>query len=219
MPDDKHIKQDSYTKAKALWDKRVGDTRVRLNSWRFACLVSMVCTLALVAIIALLINARSTYVYVAEVDKNNALVNIQTVPQKIVFDSVKQNYIIDQFLRNIMTVPLDPIILKKRWLNAYQLVAGNAVDTLNEYAQSAAPFRQVGNILKEVKIIDTDVISNRSIKVKWQATTYNMKGSIEGVENYKGTFTFSKERASSKVNLMNNPFGLVISYFTMDKEG
>ena len=77
----------------------------------------------------------------------------------------------------------------------------------------------MGNILKEVKIIDTDVVSNKSLKVKWQTTTYNMKGSIEGVENYKGTFTFSKERASSKVNLMNNPFGLVISYFTMDKEG
>src|SRR6266403_164518 len=48
------------------------------------------------------------------------------------------------FIRDVRSVPLDPIVLRDDWLEAYDYTTERGATTLNEHARANDPFAHVG---------------------------------------------------------------------------
>ena len=72
----------------------------------------------MMAIVSLLAHYK-TYVYVAEVKPGQAVVNMVPLEKGYTPTTAQKEYFINQFLVDTMSLPLDPVLVRKNWLNAY----------------------------------------------------------------------------------------------------
>ena len=128
---------------------------------------------------------------------------------------VQKVYFISNFVENIMSLPLDPVLLRKNWLQAYSQAAGKAQLNLTEYVAKNEPFSKVGEITQAVKIERYNPVSENTYEIIWKQKTYNNMGKVTGVKRYSGVFTLAQEPVSNNLQqLLVNPFGLRIVYFS-----
>src|SRR3546814_18724202 len=51
---------------------------------------------------------------------------------------------LERFIRNVRSLPLDPVVLRADWLEAYDYATARGATTLNAYARENDPFPRVG---------------------------------------------------------------------------
>jgi type IV secretory pathway TrbF-like protein len=209
-----------YEAAYIEWSDRIGQTRAQLNTWRMAALLSMLLALLLLVALIIVMSARKTYVYVAEVRPNENTVNQVLLPQRLTPTQAQESYFVGQFINNIMSLPLDPVVARQNWFDAYNMATGNAVSQLTSFAQANNPFNSLGAETKSVQISTINAVSDQSIQATWTAVTYNSQGVVQDQETYSGVFTFAQgPEPTTTAELLKNPFGLKITYFSINREG
>lgn len=220
MSNEKIKKQSGYHKAAEEWSGRIGSAKNQARNWQIACFMSIILVILLLVAIFIILTKQKTYVYVAEVKPQNNIVNVRSLDKAYIPTQAQEEYFIAKFIRQIMTLPLDPVVARSRWLNAYSVVEGKAVNQLNTYARAHNPFKQVGLYTKTVVVQNYHPISAHSYEFTWTQTVYNSKGKVESNNLYNGIFTLAKGGAPKTMQeMLYNPFGLKIAYFTFSKEG
>jgi len=209
----------AYQAAKTDWDNRIGQAKGQLRNWRLATMLSLlVCVLLIVALIVQS-STQKTYVYVAKVVPGQTLAHMQALPQHYTPTQAQRAAFIGRFIRNIMTLPLDPVVLRSQWLGAYAISNGQATMQLTTLARKIRPFSQVGQQTQTVHIQSYHVTDNNSYEFTWTVKTFNNQGKVTNTALYSGLFTVTQGAQSGNVQqLMNNPLGLFISFFNIHKE-
>lgn len=211
---------DAYTTAKAQWDQRIGDSRVQLRNWRLATLLSLVIIIILLITIVVVANQQKQYVYVAQVKPGETITNMHPIAQSYTATSAQQAYFISEFIHDITTLPLDPVLLRDQWLGAYHMAEGRAVDKLTIFARDAQPFKNIGELTKTIKIQNYHPVSDHSYEFTWVQTTYDEHGKVVATKLFNGLFTLRQGRPpTNSRDLLENPTGLKISYFNIKQEG
>lgn len=212
-------KETPYEKAYIEWSDRLGQTRLQLKTWRLAALLSLLLALVLAVVLVMMTSKQSTYVYVAEVRPGETVANKVSLPALFSPTEAQQAYFIGQFINNIMSLPLDPVIARQNWFDAYTMVSGEAQSQLTAFAQSLDPFSALGTETKSVQINAINSVSDRSIQASWTTTTYNSQGAVQDQATYDGVFTLMQGRLpDTTAQLLKNPFGLKIIYFSINRE-
>lgn len=208
----------AYDQAYLEWSNRLGNAITQAKNWQRIGLLSLVlCFLLLIALI-LFMSTQKTEVYVAEVKPNQTVQYIK-MPQTLTPTEGEELYFIGQFIQNIMSLPLDPVIAKQNWLTAYAMTDGSAKTQLNTYAQKTNPLAWLGKHTQAVEIGQTHIVSPHSIQFQWTVNIYNENGSLQNTEAYSGVFTLARTPfPTTQADLLRNPFGLKIVYFTLNKE-
>ena len=209
----------AYEKAYIEWSSRIGDARTQAQNWQKIAFLSLgVLVLFLVVFIAV-VDMKKTYVYVSQVMPNQE-VNMVRLPQSLKANSVVQAYFVNQFITDIMSLPIDPVIARQNWFNAFDFVSGQAVTQLTQYAQNSNPLQQLGQVTRSVQINNFDVVSNQSLRFTWTVVTYNNQGQVENQVVQSGIFTVGQSVIpEDQTELFKNPFGLKIVYFSINNEG
>ena len=76
-------------------------------------------------------------------------------------------YHLSHFLRDVRSVPIDPIVLRENWLEAYDYATDRAAMTLNEYARIKDPFAHVGQTSVSAEITSVVRASDHSFQLRW----------------------------------------------------
>src|SRR3546814_2242660 len=123
-----------------VWDERIGSARVQARSWRwmaFGCL-----GLALVVVSGLLWQlGRSTVTpYVVEVDTLGQVRAVGPALEEYQPTDAQIAHELERFIRNVRSLPLDPVVLRADWLEAYDYATARGATTLNAYAREHDPF-------------------------------------------------------------------------------
>lgn len=212
-------KPDEYRQAYDEWSKRIGSAKTQARNWRFACLLCFIVMILLLVALIMLLDTQKSYVYVAEVKPQESIVNVRSMDESYTPTQAQEEYFVSQFIQRIMALPLDPVVLRNRWLAAYGSVEGRAKGQLNLYARSNDPFKLVGKQTTTVSIQKYNPISNNSYAFDWVVTTYDDNGKITGKVSYNGIFTLvSGRKPTNQKQLLENPFGLRIEYFSISSE-
>jgi type IV secretion system protein VirB5 len=212
--------QNQYQRAFDEWDTRIGSAQVQARNWRLACLGSILLAVLLIIGIFMLLLGQKNYVYVAEVSPSSGVVNLQSVDTDVQPSSAEEAYFIGRFIHNVMSLPLDPVVARKNWLAAYDMVAGQAVNALTQYAQQNPPFGQLGNQTRSVSVKNFNPIGNHSYEFTWVVTTYDNNGAVQTIKLYNGVFTVTYLGAPKTIDeIMVNPLGIKIAYFNFKSEG
>src|SRR3546814_7183356 len=77
-----------------------------------------------------------------------------------------------RFIENVRGVSLDPVLMRRNWLQAYDFASGRGAIFLGEYARARQPFARIGEQTASVQVTSVLRASNRSFQVKWTESEY-----------------------------------------------
>jgi type IV secretory pathway TrbF-like protein len=206
-----------YQAAQQLWDERIGAARVQARSWRLMAFGS----LALASVLAsglLWYSARSTITpYVVEVDGTGEVRAVGPATEAYRPRDAEIAYYLARFIEDVRSLPLDPVVLRENWLEAYDYVTPRGAAMLNAYARANDPFAQVGRGSVTVQITSIVRLSGSSFEAHWTEQTY-ANGTLVSTDRWTGILTIVIHTPHDVVSLRKNPLGIYIDGLDWSRE-
>ena len=206
-----------YQRAAQVWDERMGSARVQARNWRLAAFASLLLALAL-AVGLIWQSTRSIITpYVVEVDQQGAVRAVGPAQQSYEPTDAQIAYHLANFIRNVRSISIDPIVVRQNWLKAYDYATDRAALTLNDYARENDPFAQIGRRSVAVEITSVVRSSNDSFDVRWRETAYQ-NGQPDGSETYTAVLSIILETPDTAELIHKNPLGVYVHGINWSKD-
>ena len=206
-----------YQRAGQLWDERIGSARVQARSWRlmaFGCLFLTAGTSAALAWQSL----QSRVVpYVVEVDRLGEARAVQAANVDYRPSDPQVAWHLARFITNIRSVSLDPVLMRRDWLDAYDFATRRGAQFLGEYARAASPFAQVGERTVSVQVTSVVRASDKSFQVKWTETIFE-RGAQSGTSRWTAILTITTKAPANADMLRKNPLGIYVDAIDWSRE-
>jgi type IV secretion system protein VirB5 len=209
-----------YARAAAAWDDRIGSARVQARNWRYIAFASMAIALISTSGAVVLGVKKQVATYVVEVDKAGMPGRITLASEPYRPATAQVGYFVGEVVRLVRERPLDPVVMRQQWTKAYQFLAGQAVNAMNEYAASDGGMKTVageGATARTVEISSILQKANDSYQVRWIETTY-ANGMRRSREEYTGLFQVKLIPPRDESDSFKNPIGVYITNFTWSRE-
>jgi type IV secretion system protein VirB5 len=206
-----------YQRAGQLWDERIGSARVQARSWRLMAFGCLALTGALSG--GLLWQSMQSRVvpYVVEVDGLGEARAVSPADRTYNPTDPQIAWHLAQFVRNVRSESLDPVLMRDNWLSAYDFVTERGARFLGEYARSANPFADVGRRTVSVQVTSVVRASDRSFQVKWSESAFE-RGSLAGVSHWTAILSVVVKPPRSAETLRKNPLGLYVDGIDWTRE-
>src|SRR5579871_3327769 len=120
-----------YQAAEQLWDERIGSARVQAYHWRLAALGSVALALICAGGLAWQATRSSVTPYIVEVTPQGEVRGVSAVLENYRPTDAQIEVLLARFIRDVRSLPLDPIVLRENWLEAYDTVSARGAATLN----------------------------------------------------------------------------------------
>jgi type IV secretion system protein VirB5 len=206
-----------YQAAQQCWDDRIGSARVQAANWRlmaFACF-----GLALAMSIALIWKSTQSTVtpYVVEV---SSLGEVRAVGPAIESyrptDAQIANHL-TRFITDVRSLSIDPVVVRKNWLEAYAFVTDHGAVVLNDYARANDPFGHIGEASVSVEVTSVVRASDASFQVRWIERTY-ANGAQTSTDHWTAIVSIVVRPPKDEQQLRRNPLGLYINGLNWSRE-
>ena len=206
-----------YQRAGQLWDERIGSARVQAHSWRlmaFGCLFLTAGTSAALAWQSL----QSRIVpYVVEVDRLGEARAVQAADVDYRPTDPQVAWHLARFITNIRSVSLDPVLMRRGWLDAYDFATRRGAQFLGGYARAASPFAHVGERTVSVQVTSVVRASDKSFQVKWTESVFE-RGAQSGTSRWTAILTITTKAPASADMLRKNPLGIYVDAIDWSRE-
>lgn len=211
------LPETPYQRAGQLWDDRIGSARVQARNWRlmaFGCLAVTAGTSAGLAWQSM--QSRVTP-YVVEVDRLGEARAVQAAEAGFRPTDAQVAWHLARFIRSVRSVSLDPVLMRRDWLEAYDFATQRGAQFLGEYARAASPFAGVGERTVSVQVTSVVRASDKSFQVKWTETAFE-RGSRAGVTRWTAILTTVTRPPTSADILRKNPLGIYVDAIDWSRE-
>jgi len=206
-----------YQKAAQLWDERIGAARVQARNWR---LMSFGCLTLSVGLAAGLVwqsmQSRVTP-YVVEVDRLGEVQAVAPAIQSYQPADAQIAWYLARFITDVRSLSIDPVLVRKNWLEAYDFATDRAAIFLNDFARTSDPFAAVGERSVSVEVTSVVRASDTSFQVKWTEQTYR-QGSLAATERWTAILTTIVATPRTAEVLRKNPLGLYVNGIAWSRE-
>ena len=206
-----------YQAAHQLWDERIGSARVQAKNWRLMALGTLV--LAFVMAGGLVWQSTRSIIrpYIVEVDTQGAVRAVGAATEIYRANDAQIAHDLSEFLHNVRSLPLDPIVLRDNWLKAYDHATARAAVTLNEFARERNPFAQVGRLSVTTDVTSVVRASANSFQLRWIERTY-LNGSVNTVEYWTAILSIVLQPPRDEERLRKNPLGIYVDGLDWSRE-
>ena len=206
-----------YQRAGQVWDERIGSARVQARNWRLAFFGALALSGGLAGGLVWQ-SARGTITpWVVEVDK---LGQAQTVAPAVAGYHPSDPQIawyLAHFIKEVRSIPADPIVLRQDWLDAYNFVTSKGALALDDYARTSNPFGKIGKEQVSVDIASVIRASDDSFRVEWVERHY-ADDALTATERWSAILTIVVQTPTSAAQLKKNPLGVYVEALSWSKE-
>ncbi|TPG18748.1 conjugal transfer protein TrbF [Sphingomonas koreensis] len=206
-----------YQRAGQLWDERIGSARVQARNWRLMAFGGLGLSCAMSGALVWQSLQSRVIPYVVEVDRlgearavTEAEAGYRPTDPQIAWHLAK-------FVENVRTVSLDPVLMRRDWLSAYDFTTRRGAQFLGDYARAANPFADIGGRTVSVQVTSVVRASDKSFQVKWIETAYE-RGSQTGLSHWTGILTVATRTPASADTLRKNPLGVYVDAIDWSRE-
>ena len=206
-----------YQAAQQVWDDRIGSARVQAYHWRTTALTALGLAIVLAAGLIWLSTRSIIRPYIVEVDGRGAVRGVGQAEENFRPTDKFITFQLSEFLRNVRSLPLDPIVLRQNWFKAYAYVTPRAATRLNEYARDRNPFAQVGRESIAVDVTSVVRASANSFQLRWIERTYR-NGALTTVEYWTALLSVAVEPPKDEERLRLNPLGIYVDGLDWSRE-
>lgn len=206
-----------YQAAAQVWDERLGASRVQARNWRlmaFGCL-----GLALLMAAGLVWRSSQSLVtpYVVEVDSTGQVRTVGEAASAYQPADAQIAHHLARFVSQVRALPIDPVVVRQNWLQAYQYATDRGAATLNEYARSHDPFARVGKESVTVEVTSVVRASEDSFQMRWDERRY-VNGSAVGLERWTVVLSVVLQPPRTEEKLRSNPLGIYVNGLSWSRE-
>ena len=206
-----------YQAAAQVWDQRIGSARAQARNWRlmaFGCL-----SLALLMAGGLVWRSAQSIVtpYVVEVATGGQVRAVGEAATPYKPTDAQIAYHLARFLTDVRSLPIDQIVVRKNWLEAYDYATDKAAATLNDYARSNDPFSRVGQSSVAVEVTSVVRVSDASFQVRWIERAY-VNGSPAATERWTAMLSVILQPPRTEERLRKNPLGIYVTGLSWSRE-
>lgn len=206
-----------YQKAGQLWDERIGSARVQARNWRLMAL-GLLGLFGAVSAGMLWQSTQSRITpYVVEVDRLGEARAITAAERDYQPTDPQIAWHLAHFVASVRSISLDPVVMRKNWLTAYDFVTERGARFLGDYARSADPFADLGNRTISVQVTSVVRASDRSFQVKWTESEFAL-GNAVGTTRWTGILTIKTRPPHSADVLRRNPLGIYVDAIDWSRE-
>ena len=206
-----------YQRAAQVWDERIGTARVQARNWRLMALGGLSLSGSLAAgLLWQSLQSRITP-YVVEVDRLGEARLVSEAEKSFQPTDPQIAWHLAEFISNVRSVSLDPVVMRHGWLSAYDFVTDRGAHFLGDYAREANPFANVGERTVSIQVTSVVRASDRSFQVKWIETSFD-RGNLVGTAHWTAILTIVARPPSSAETLRKNPLGIYVDAIDWARE-
>ena len=205
-----------YRRARQEWDRRMGAAIISARAWRMMAMAGLGLSAALGAALTIVALQQRTFVHVVEVSPEGQVMNVRAANNQWRPTEAQTAYHIGRFVRLVRSLPIDGVVLRENWLEAYRFLTPQAAAQLTEIARADDPFLSLGRVGRTVHIRSIIQRGDQSWEVSWVERETNATGSPNG-QAYAGVFTLTTRAPRSADEIATNPLGLLISDFSWSR--
>ncbi len=206
-----------YQKAAQLWDERIGSARLQARNWRMMAFGA----LGLSALLSggLVWQAARSHItpYIVEVDRFGAVQLVGPAVTPYQPEDAQIAYHLARFIRNVRGLSIDPVVVRRAWLEAYDYATDRGAQLLNAFAQAQDPFKAIAERSISVEITSVVRASPDSFQVKWKEETWR-HGTRLRQERWTAILTIVTEPPRDLVTLRKNPLGIYVHGLDWSRE-
>jgi type IV secretion system protein VirB5 len=206
-----------YQRAGQLWDERIGSARVQARNWRLMAFGCLGLTTALSGGLMWQSLQSRVVPYVVEVDRLGEAKAVSPAEAGYRPTDPQIAWFLGRFISDVRSLSLDPVLMRKDWLEAYDFTTRRGAVFLGDYARSADPFGHVGERTVSVQVTSVVRASDRSFQVKWIETAYE-RGAEAGTSHWTAIVTVVLKPPASADELRKNPLGLYVDAIDWSRE-
>lgn len=210
-----------YKKALQEWDRRMGDSVARARNWRLA-FFSAIFFIAFPCVLGLIFLGMQpkSVPHIIEIASDGSAEYKGAIGKSWANCKPSQAsviYHLQRFINDTRTISSDSAVIKKNWLDAYNLVTPSAGTILNTYAGESDPFTQASTQRVSIEISSTVPISSDSWQIDWTEKTWGQQGNLIETSYWRGIFNVEFITPKKESDFMKNPIGLYINEFHWSK--
>lgn len=198
-----------YQKAAQVWDERIGSARVQARNWRLMALGCLALAIGLSGGVVWQAGRSTITPYVVEVDRLGEVRALGPAIEAYAPSDAQIAFHLARFIKNVRSLSIDPVVVRKNWLHAYDYTTTQAANTLNDYARLNDPFSKVGKRTVTVEMTSVVRSSDDSFDVRWREQTFE-NGALAETARYSAVLSIMLQPPRSEATLRKNPLGIYI---------
>lgn len=206
-----------YQRAGQVWDERIGSARAQARNWRLMALGSLALSGGLASSLAWQATQSRVTPYVVEVDRLGEARAVSEAQAGYRPTDPQIAWHLSRFIANVRGRSLDPVLVRKGWLDAYDFTTKRGSQFLGDYARAADPFSNIGERTVSVQVTSVVRASDRSFQVKWSETAYE-RGAEAGTSRWTAILTIMVQPPADAETLRKNPLGVYVDAIDWTRE-
>jgi type IV secretion system protein VirB5 len=196
-----------YQRAAQVWDERMGLTLAHARNWRRLAFANLALATFLGAGWWTQASQSAVKPFVVEVASWGQTQKITPINDRYDPTDAQVGYALAEWIRDVRSKSIDPIVIRQNWLKAYDLVTPKAASFLNAWAQTHDPFAQAGQEAVSVEVLNVVRRSERTFDLQWRETRY-VNGQQAGQERWRALITTKQQAPKTEAELMKDPLGI-----------
>lgn len=208
-----------YLAGEKVWDQRDGTVRSQNYNLRLLLILSTVANMILCGGIWYQSSKSMLIPYVVEKSIDGSAQAV-TVAKEAVYEpkEAEIKYFIEHFVLDSRTLPLDPVVAKNQWKNAFALLRSGARNKMTEEFRKDNMQNRIGTETTQISVKAVLQQSPDTYQVRWQEEVYGVDGSLKDKYTMSGSFSVEFSVPKTEQELRITPLGLYIKNFSWSRE-
>jgi type IV secretion system protein VirB5 len=206
-----------YHKAAQVWDERIGSSRVQAKNWRMAAFASLGLSLVMAGGLVWQAGRSTITPYVVEVDHAGQVRTVGEASEAWNPSDAQIAFHLARFVTDVRSLPIDPVVVRQNWLEAYDFTTDRGAQALNDYARADDPFAKVGRTSVAVEVTSVVRASPESFQIRWIERTY-ADGALSATDRWTAITSIVLDRPRTADRLRKNPLGIYVNGLNWSRE-
>lgn len=206
-----------YARAAQIWDERIGSARVQAANWRLMAFGSLGLSMLLAGVAIWQVSQARVVPYVVQVDKFGAVQTVGPAIQNYSPTDAEIAWYLARFITDVRALSIDPVVVRRNWLEAYDYATDHGAVFLNQYAQASDSFKDVGQRTVSVSVNSVVRVSDNSFQVKWTEESYE-HDALAKTTHWTAILSVVTKTPNTAEILKKNPLGLYVNGLNWSQE-
>lgn len=210
-----------YSAARQHWDDRLGTAVTNAAHWRLGFFALLFAALALTGGIVYAMTRSLVEPVVITIDKSSGETRVlgKAATRAYVPQQAEIAYFLGHLVRLVRTVPLDPVLVRRQWDEAYRFLRQSAAMKLNAWArQPDSPLNRVGAQTVTLQLQSVLPIAADTYELRWSQSTFGRDGVPKDTSTWTATFTVEFEPPTTEEAIAVNPLGIYVKDFAWHRD-
>lgn len=208
-----------YEVALKAWEDRIGSAVVRAKNWRLCALGMIILCLVLSAGIIYQSSKAQVTPFVVMLGTDGAPVAVErAVSTNYVPQDREIKYFLKEWVKKMRSVPLDPVLAKESWTNAFNMLRGSGLNKMRDLMRQENPTLKLGKQTIQVEVQVVVPMSASTYQVRWTESEFAKEGKLIESRKMTGLFTVEIIPPKDEKEILVNPLGLYIKDLSWSRE-